>query len=66
MLARLEGRETIRVRGTAGTDLTLRVAGRPWLTDALPLGPNDFANYPGGEATSRRTATAPTASSSPT
>ena len=49
VLAQLEGSETIHVRGTAGTDLTLRVGGRPWLTDALPLGPNGFANYPGGE-----------------
>jgi hypothetical protein len=49
VLAQLEGSDTIRIRGAAGTDLTLRVAGRPWLTDALPLGPNDFANYPGGE-----------------
>ena len=32
----LEGCETIRIRGRAGTDLTLRVAGRPWLTDATP------------------------------
>ena len=49
VLAQLEGSETIRIRGAAGTDLTLRVTGRPWLTDALPLGPNEFANYPGGE-----------------
>jgi leucyl aminopeptidase (aminopeptidase T) len=49
VLAQLEGSETIRVRGAGGTDLTLRVTGRPWLTDALPLGPDQFANYPGGE-----------------
>ena len=38
-----------RVRGRAGTDLTLRVGGRPWHTDALPLQPGHAANYPGGE-----------------
>jgi leucyl aminopeptidase (aminopeptidase T) len=49
LLAQLEGSETIRVRGRAGTDLTLRIGGRPWRTDALPLQPGDGANYPGGE-----------------
>ena len=49
LLEQLRESETIRIRGTAGTDLTLRVGGRPWLTDALPLGPGDFANYPGAE-----------------
>jgi hypothetical protein len=49
LLDQLEGTETIRITGAAGTDLTLRVAGRPWLTDALPLQRGSFANYPGGE-----------------
>ena len=49
LIAELEGCETIRIRGRAGTDLTLQVAGRPWLTDATPLAPGDFANFPGGE-----------------
>jgi Thermophilic metalloprotease (M29) len=49
LLAQLEGSKTIRVRGRAGTDLTLRVEGRPWLSDALPLKGGDMANYPGGE-----------------
>ena len=49
LLAQLEGAETIRVRGRAGTDLTLRIAGRPWRSDALPLQPGQMANYPGGE-----------------
>jgi Thermophilic metalloprotease (M29) len=49
LLARLEGSETIRVRGRAGTDLTLRVGGRPWMSDALPLQAGKMANYPGGE-----------------
>lgn len=49
LLAEVEGADTVRIRGRAGTDLTLRVAGRPWLTDALPLEAGGFANYPGGE-----------------
>ena len=49
LLAELEGSREIHVRGRAGTDLRLRVEGRPWLSDALPLGPGDFANYPSGE-----------------
>jgi hypothetical protein len=49
LLAQLEGAETIHVRGRAGTDLTLRVGGRPWRSDALPLEPGQMANYPGGE-----------------
>jgi len=49
MLAQLEGSETIRIRGRAGTDLTLRVGGRPWKTDAGELVPGETANYPGGE-----------------
>lgn len=49
LLEQLEGSERIRVRGRAGTDLTLTVTGRPWKTDALPLEDGGFANYPGGE-----------------
>jgi hypothetical protein len=49
VLAQLEGRETIRIRGRAGTDLTLGVSGRPWKTDAGELVPGETANYPGGE-----------------
>jgi hypothetical protein len=49
LLAQLEGSETIRVRGRAGTDLTLRVDGRPWMSDAMPLEAGQMANYPGGE-----------------
>jgi len=49
LLEEVRGSETVRIRGAAGTDLTLRVGGRPWLTDALPLEPGGFANYPGGE-----------------
>ena len=49
LLGRLEGAELVHIRGRAGTDLRLRVAGRNWLTDALPLKPGEMANYPGGE-----------------
>jgi len=49
LLDQVEGAETIRISSAAGTDLTLRVAGRPWLTDALPLQRGGVANYPGGE-----------------
>jgi len=49
VLAQLEGSEPIRIRGRAGTDLTLRVSGRPWKTDAGELVPGETANYPGGE-----------------
>src|ERR687888_1226565 len=49
LLAELDGSREVHVRGRAGTDLRLRVEGRPWLSDALPLGPGDFANYPSGE-----------------
>jgi Thermophilic metalloprotease (M29) len=49
LLADLDGAQKIRVRGRAGTDLTLRVAGRPWLSDALPLEAGGGANFPGGE-----------------
>lgn len=49
LLEELEGSSTIRVRGAAGTDLTLDVTGRPWLSDSLPLEAGGFANYPNGE-----------------
>jgi aminopeptidase len=49
LLAEVGGSERIRIRGTAGTDLTLRVDGRPWKTDATELVPGETANYPGGE-----------------
>jgi hypothetical protein len=49
LLAELDSARTIRIRGRAGTDLTLRVEGRSFLTDAEPLEPGGFANYPGGE-----------------
>jgi Thermophilic metalloprotease (M29) len=49
LLSQLEGSEKIRVRGRAGTDLTLRAEGRPWQSDALPLKGGEMANYPAGE-----------------
>jgi hypothetical protein len=49
LIAELDGCETVRIRGSAGTDLTLRVEGRPWLTDADSLEAGEAANYPGGE-----------------
>jgi hypothetical protein len=49
LLSELEGSDEIRVTGSAGTDLRLRVGGRRWLTDAKRLGPGDVANFPSGE-----------------
>lgn len=49
LLAELEGTRELHVTGAAGTDLRLRVEGRPWLTDARGLEPGKLANYPGGE-----------------
>ena len=49
LLDEVEGSETIRIRGRAGTDLTLTVTGRRWKTDAAGLDDGGFANYPGGE-----------------
>jgi len=49
LLGRVEGARELRIRGAAGTDLLLRVDGRRWLTDALPLEPGTVANFPGGE-----------------
>jgi hypothetical protein len=49
LIDELTGAKEVRITGTAGTDLTLRVEGRPWLTDAKPLEAGDGANFPGGE-----------------
>ncbi len=49
LLDQVEGCESVHIRGAAGTDLRLRVSGRPWLTDASTLGPGKVANFPGGE-----------------
>src|SRR5436853_345210 len=49
LLAQLEGAREVHVRGAAGTYLKLRVEGRPWRCDALPLEAGGFANYPNGE-----------------
>ena len=49
LLAAVEGARELHVRGAAGTDLRLRVDGRRWVDDALPLEPGGVANFPGGE-----------------
>ena len=49
LLAELDGAKELRLRGRAGTDLTLRVEGRTFLSDATPLEPGGVANFPGGE-----------------
>jgi hypothetical protein len=49
VLEQVRGAEQIRLTGAAGTDLTLRVGGRPWRDDVGPLQPGRMANYPGGE-----------------
>jgi leucyl aminopeptidase (aminopeptidase T) len=49
LLAAVEGARELHVRGAAGTDLRLRVDGRRWMNDALPLEPGGIANFPGGE-----------------
>jgi hypothetical protein len=49
LLAELKGAKEIHIRGRAGTDLRLRVDGRPWLSDALPLEAGDGSNFPSGE-----------------
>jgi hypothetical protein len=49
LLAELEGAKEIRIRGRAGTDLRLRVDGRPWLSDTLPLEAGGGNNFPNGE-----------------
>ncbi len=49
LLDQLEGARELRLRGAAGTDILLRVEGRPWLTDALPARPGQIVNVPGGE-----------------
>jgi hypothetical protein len=49
LLAQLRGARELHLGGAAGTDLVLRVEGRPWHTDALDLEPGTMANFPGGE-----------------
>jgi leucyl aminopeptidase (aminopeptidase T) len=49
LVEELTGTSEIHITGAAGTDLTLRVEGRPWLTDAKPLEEGDGSNFPGGE-----------------
>ena len=49
LLDQLEGKQTLRVRGRAGTDLTFRIGDREWKTDTAPITARDFQNYPDGE-----------------
>jgi aminopeptidase len=49
LLRELAGCRTVRLRGRAGTHLTLAVDGRPWKTDAAGPQPGEAANFPGGE-----------------
>jgi hypothetical protein len=49
LLAELENSKEIHIRGQAGTDLRLRVEGRPWLSDILPLEAGQGHNFPSGE-----------------
>jgi hypothetical protein len=49
LLADLEGTKEVHIRGRSGTDLRLRVEGRPWLSDTLPLEAGQGHNFPSGE-----------------
>lgn len=49
VLAQLEGKQTVRVRGRAGTDLTFRIGDRKWQTDSTPIAAGEFHNFPHGE-----------------
>jgi hypothetical protein len=49
LLAALDGARELRLLGAAGTDLVLRVDGRRWVGDCLPIEPGGVANFPGGE-----------------
>jgi aminopeptidase len=49
LIAAIDGADSLRIRSRAGTDLTVRIAGRPWKTDTGPLVPGAMANFPGGE-----------------
>ncbi len=50
LAARLAGADRVRITAAAGTDLTLRIGGRPWHKDSGVLtAPGSFGNLPGGE-----------------
>jgi len=49
LIAQLDGAKEIHIIGRAGTDLRLRVDGRPWLTDTGPLQAGQGHNFPSGE-----------------
>jgi leucyl aminopeptidase (aminopeptidase T) len=49
LLEQLAGKQTVRVRGRAGTDLTFQIGDREWHSDAVPIEAGEFHNYPSGE-----------------
>src|SRR3954454_23690615 len=49
LLEEVSGAARIHLTSPGGTDLTLRVGGRPWRDDVHPLKPGTMANFPGGE-----------------
>ncbi|MDX6503433.1 MAG: hypothetical protein QOE29_558 [Gaiellaceae bacterium] len=49
LLEQLRDAKELHLRGPAGTDLVLRVEGRPWITDAHGSVTGNGGNFPGGE-----------------
>jgi hypothetical protein len=49
LLEELRGAKELHLRGPGGTDLALRVEGRPWITDAHGSQTGHGGNFPGGE-----------------
>jgi hypothetical protein len=49
LLEQLSTANELHLRGAAGTDLVVRVEGRPWQTDAHGSQPRLGGNFPGGE-----------------
>jgi hypothetical protein len=66
LLAQLERADEIRVTAPDGTELSLRVGGRPWNTDVGVIPAGGFANIPPATSSSRPAGTAQTASPSST
>ncbi|HEU5212467.1 MAG TPA: aminopeptidase [Gaiellaceae bacterium] len=49
LLDEVSGADRMHLTSPGGTDLTLRVGGRPWRDDVHALQPGTMANFPGGE-----------------
>jgi hypothetical protein len=49
LLDEVAGADRMHLTSPGGTDLTLRVGGRPWRDDVHALKPGTMANFPGGE-----------------